>query len=278
LHFHRLTRGKWWWETARRAQRYHLYWTDRSVTRTRVASLGEHQMINHLPGMSALTSKSQLAANLRKMQEMHAEDYDFMPQSWLLPEDHAAFKRECRHNKTTRSGAMYIVKPERGCQGRHIFLTDDADDKAIQKASWFGAMGGDALVAQQYIQNPFIFYSQPTDKGYKFDLRLYLVVTSCDPLRVFLYTDGLARFCTEPYSEATEGNKDWRYMHLTNFSLNKANLEKFSHRCTHNTHAHTPPPPLTHMHAHTHTHTHTRPQRLGQARRQGRNGCAVGGA
>ena len=188
-----------------------------------MSCLGEHQMINHFPGMLALTSKSQLATHMRKMQELHPDDYAFMPESWVLPEEHAAFQRECRRNREHSSGAMFIVKPERGCQGRKIFLTNDPDDPAITKAAWYGALGGDALVAQRYIQNPLVFHSEPSDKGFKFDLRLYVIVTSCNPLRVLLYKDGLARFCTEAYSEATADNKDWRFMHLTNFSLNKSN-------------------------------------------------------
>ena len=114
-------------------------------------------MINHFPGMLALTSKSQLASNFRKMQQVYPDNYDFMPESWLLPEDYAAFQRECRRN---HNRDMYIVKPERGCQGRKIFLTNDPDDPTIKKAAWLGGMVGDALVAQRYIQAPFIFYSQ----------------------------------------------------------------------------------------------------------------------
>ena len=38
------------------------------------------------------------------------------------------------------------------------------------------------------------------------DLRVYVAVTSCDPLRVFVYKDGLARFATVKYTEPTNGN------------------------------------------------------------------------
>lgn len=43
-------------------------------------------------------------------------------------------------------------------------------------------------------------------EGYKFDLRIYILVTSCDPLRIFLYKDGLVRMGTEKYHAPTEAN------------------------------------------------------------------------
>ena len=42
--------------------------------------------------------------------------------------------------------------------------------------------------------------------GFKFDLRIYVLVTSCDPLRIFVFKDGLSRFATNRYSEPTYGN------------------------------------------------------------------------
>jgi len=42
------------------ARGYTIYWTDRSVTRTRVQRLEAHQMLNHFPGMVSLCSKVSL--------------------------------------------------------------------------------------------------------------------------------------------------------------------------------------------------------------------------
>lgn len=40
-------------------------------------------------------------------------------------------------------------------------------------------------------------------------------------MEAYLYTEGLARFCTVDYEEPTAENKEKFFMHLTNFSLNK---------------------------------------------------------
>ena len=55
-----------------------------------------------------------------------------------------------------------------------------------------------------------------------------MVVTSFDPLRVYLYDDGLVRFATHDYSEPKPGHKKHvkdRFMHLTNYSINKSSDE-----------------------------------------------------
>ncbi|GCC29385.1 hypothetical protein chiPu_0007827 [Chiloscyllium punctatum] len=57
--------------------------------------------------------------------------------------------------------------------------------------------------------------------GFKFDLRLYVLITSCDPLRIYFYDEGLIRFATTKYSEPTDRNVEDICMHLTNYSINK---------------------------------------------------------
>ena len=48
----------------------------------------------------------------------------------------------------------------------------------------------------------------------------YVLVTSYDPLRVYVYREGLVRFACRPYSNDPQHLTD-AYRHLTNYSINK---------------------------------------------------------
>ena len=78
-------------------------------------------------------------------------------------------------------------------------------------------MIGNHCVVQRYIDNPLLV------EGYKFDLRVYVLVGSIDPLKIYIYHDGLARFATESYESATRNNFRSNYQHLTNYAINKLN-------------------------------------------------------
>jgi len=43
--------------------------------------------------------------------------------------------------------------------------------------------------------------------GKKYDLRIYVAVTSYDPLRVYIYDDGLCRFATNRYNLGDRNDK-----------------------------------------------------------------------
>ena len=56
-------------------------------------------------------------------------------------------------------------------------------------------MNNDKSVVCKYISNPLLV------NQHKFDLRVYVLLTSVDPLRIYVYNEGLARFASEPYDE-----------------------------------------------------------------------------
>lgn len=71
------------------------------------------------------------------------------------------------------------------CQGRGIYLTRRFEDVDLKS--------GDQLVAQRYMLKPYLI------DELKFDLRVYALIYGVDPLRVFVFKEGLARFATETY-------------------------------------------------------------------------------
>lgn len=73
-------------------------------------------------------------------------------------------------------------------------------------------------MASKYVSNPH------TINGLKYDLRVYILVTSFNPLKVYIYNDGLVRFATEKYTMDPR-LMNQKFVHLTNFSINKRNTK-----------------------------------------------------
>lgn len=55
-------------------------------------------------------------------------------------------------------------------------------------------------------------------KGYKWDMRIYVLITKARPLQIYLYKEGIVRFSSEKYDTSSIKNV---YSHLTNSSINK---------------------------------------------------------
>jgi tubulin polyglutamylase TTLL4 len=70
------------------------------------------------------------------------------------------------------------------------------------------------IFLQEYIDNPFLI------RGLKFDLRLYVLLTSIDPIKLYICEEGLVRFATEEYTNNPEQIFN-NFIHLTNYIVNK---------------------------------------------------------
>ncbi|XP_068059523.1 tubulin polyglutamylase TTLL13-like isoform X2 [Anomalospiza imberbis] len=178
-------------------------WTDSTVTLERLMEMKRFQKINHFPGMIELCRKDLLARNLNRMLRLFPKEYNIFPRTWCLPADYGDFHAY----RSMRKARTFICKPDNSCQGRGIFITHHPEE----------IKHGERMICQQYISEPFLI------DGFKFDMRIYVLVTSCDPLKIFLYKEGLARFATIRYIDRSTRNLGDICMHLTNYAINKHN-------------------------------------------------------
>ncbi|KAK1787600.1 hypothetical protein P4O66_016099 [Electrophorus voltai] len=167
--------------------------------------------VNKFPGMIEMLRKINLSRAVRTMQELFPEEYNFYPRSWILPEELQHFCAQIRllKEKEPTLKPTFIVKPDSGSQGDGIYLIRDPADLRVISGSQVKQ-----AVVQEYIQKPLLI-----DK-LKFDVRLYVLVRSLEPLEIYIAKEGLSRFCTEPYQEPSQKNLSHVFMHLTNYSLN----------------------------------------------------------
>lgn len=191
----------------------HLIWSDSAapVTHERVRDLKRYQRINHFPGMEEVCRKDNLSRNMARMRRVSRSEYNFTPQTWILPSEFNSFVLHCENESASEHGSQtFIAKPVNGAMGNGIFLFRNPDR----------LLPLENMVVQNYLERPFLL------DGYKIDLRLYVLITRCEPLRAFLYKDGLVRLGTEKYTAPSGRNMDSLFMHLTNYSVNKCH-EKF---------------------------------------------------
>nr|XP_015838348.1 PREDICTED: tubulin polyglutamylase TTLL4 isoform X2 [Tribolium castaneum] len=166
-------------------------------------TLKETQKLNHFPGTFQLGRKDRLWRNFQRLiNKFGYKEFGFIPQTYVLPHELKILKQNWEYKNG--SGDAWIVKPPASARGAGI--------KVINK--WSQLPKKMSLVVQKYISNPYLI------NGSKFDLRLYVLVTSFNPLRIYLYPDGLARFASAKYSSDSKDLKD-RFVHLTNYSINK---------------------------------------------------------
>eukprot|EP00747_Dinoflagellata_sp_TGD_P120920 gnl/TRDRNA2_/TRDRNA2_173350_c1_seq1.p1 gnl/TRDRNA2_/TRDRNA2_173350_c1~~gnl/TRDRNA2_/TRDRNA2_173350_c1_seq1.p1 ORF type:complete len:728 (+),score=98.84 gnl/TRDRNA2_/TRDRNA2_173350_c1_seq1:263-2185(+) len=160
---------------------------------------------NHFPGSWHLSRKDLLWRNLSRMQRKFGRPYQITPQGYVLPKGFAAWEAA----RLRQPDALWIWKPCSQSCGRGIkvlgsALTPEETQELNRKRG----------IVQRYVANPH------TIDGYKYDLRIYVVVVSYDPLKVYINHEGLVRCATEKYSCSPDTLAS-RCMHLTNYSVNK---------------------------------------------------------
>ncbi|XP_057638719.1 tubulin polyglutamylase TTLL5 isoform X7 [Chionomys nivalis] len=179
---------------------YNLMWTGSHLKPFLLRTLSEAQKVNHFPRSYELTRKDRLYKNIIRMQHTHGfKAFHILPQTFLLPAEYAEF---C--NSYSKDRGPWIVKPVASSRGRGVYLINNPNQISLEEN----------ILVSRYISNPLLI------DDFKFDVRLYVLVTSYDPLVIYLYEEGLARFATVRYDQGSKNIRN-QFMHLTNYSVNK---------------------------------------------------------
>ncbi|RMF67866.1 MAG: PqqD family peptide modification chaperone, partial [Alphaproteobacteria bacterium] len=161
--------------------------------------------INHIPGNNALTIKSHLARTLARHRALiagrpQAPEMAFFPATFIMPADYPALQEAA----AARPGRRWLLKPANSSRGRGIRLLADAA-AAPREPGW---------IVQEYVARPHLY------EGRKYVLRLYVLITSVEPLVAWLYEEGFQKLASAPYDPDDPGNI---YAHLTNPDVNETN-------------------------------------------------------
>ncbi|XP_026188401.1 putative tubulin polyglutamylase TTLL9 [Mastacembelus armatus] len=211
------------WTEVREEGEWDFNWCDVGWLRENFdhSYMEEHVRINHFRNHYELTRKNLMVKNLKRYRKnlerdvgrMEASKCDFFPCTFALPSEYHLFVEEFKRSP----GNTWIMKPVAKSQGKGIFLFRKLKDimdwkKDGTRSEEQKDTQVESYVAQRYIENPYLI------NGRKFDLRVYVLVTSYVPLKVWLYRDGFARFSSTRFSLSSIDDK---YMHLTNVAVQK---------------------------------------------------------
>ena len=173
--------------------------------------LCEGQRYNHIPGNGWLNFKDVSANSLRKYNEYYFDRpqcfdaWRVMPYTLDLTQTAQCFEfLDALYDAVRSRNIQWIVKVSRNSHnGKGLILVDQA--KAQELLDSLQCPTADMLIAQRYVENPFLINKK------KFDFRAYLVIASMDPLMI-LYHDGFVKISLDDYDAESSDLTS----HLTN--------------------------------------------------------------
>ncbi|KAK2078526.1 hypothetical protein QBZ16_003366 [Prototheca wickerhamii] len=154
------------------------------------------------------------------------EEYDFLPPTYLLPEEAPAFLARLGRAADQEGGQApaetWLLKPDPGSQGRGITLAQSRADVIRWVEAQHEAGARPAGVASRHVDRPMLLL------GRKFDLRVYVLVVGGAglPLQARIFSEGLVRRSGRAFAPPGPANLDDVALHLTNWAVQREALRR----------------------------------------------------
>jgi hypothetical protein len=166
--------------------------------------VGPLRRLNRIPGMAVhANSKAGLARTLRRTHLL-----DIHPETFVLPgEEEEALRSEAASADAVDGEANWVLKPSFGGQGAGVSVHPTVGSALAAFAVGPTEETGEEFVVQRFIRRPLLL------DGHKFTLRVYALVPSLSPFRMYFYDNAVAKFALDEFSLDVEAG---RGAHITN--------------------------------------------------------------
>ena len=183
-----------------------LSWSFGLPTAHEYASVGPDQRLNHFPGMVTQHSKDELAFFLERARGHSVTGFDFFPRTFSMPHQFGEWRIAAEEEPST----IWITKPKRGAKGHRVSVVSDID----------AVVADPDFIVQEYIATPLVVPEYP----HKHIIRVYVAVTSLDPLIAYVHPRTFVRFASRPFGLSAAELAD-PIRHITNPSVQLQNPE-----------------------------------------------------
>ena len=166
--------------------------------------INKYQKISNFIGSNIYERKDLLYKQYKKQQLIFGEEYNYMQETYLYPEDKEKIIKYFSDYYYEDINNLWIVKTQK----------DNTDDEVHIFTSLENESGN--FLISKYIHNPHLI------KGCKYILRLYVLVSGLRPLRIYLNKEGLVRIATKKFTLDKKHLND-KFVHLINTGINILN-------------------------------------------------------
>ena len=161
------------------------------------------QKIFYYPSYTLISDKFLVYKYYTKMNRKFPKDFDYLPDTFSYPEEKRAIEKRFEDYYPNEYD-LWLIKPRKGSLGKGIYFFQNLTSTP------------DIYLLSKYISNPHLI------NNYKYDFRVYILITGLSPLKLYIYKEGIVRFATGEYSieneHLTELNR-----HITNVAVNIVN-------------------------------------------------------
>ena len=162
----------------------------------------KYQLIGQFP--SEITFKDGINKFYNILKDKFPKEYNYIPETYIFPDQKDEINEKFKNYEYNPFDA-WLFKPSRDSFGNGIKIIDNF--KIIQNSIYKN------YLISRYIMNPMLINNK------KFDIRVYILVTDMNPLKIYYYRDGYLKIPVKDFT------LDYKYIndncvHITTSDIN----------------------------------------------------------